>query len=176
MELLCQMSNISTQTNVFIICATNCPWDLDPAFLRRFQKRIYISLPSQEDRFELIQFYMRNSPLTNTFQDWGPFLKQTEGFSSSELADLASQAFLVPINELMDVKIWKMTVQGNYEPAVGSIDFSNCVCCELSDLPAGTAKGRRVQMQDLMATLKDFVKTVKDSDVKKYNNFCGYTQ
>lgn len=33
--------------NVFLLCATNCPWELDIAFLRRFQRRIYIPLPDR---------------------------------------------------------------------------------------------------------------------------------
>ena len=31
--------------NTFLLCTTNCPWELDPAFLRRFQKRIFLPLP-----------------------------------------------------------------------------------------------------------------------------------
>ena len=31
--------------NIFLLCATNCPWELDPAFLRRFQRKIFINLP-----------------------------------------------------------------------------------------------------------------------------------
>lgn len=98
MELLCQMSEISTQSNVFIICATNCPWDLDPAFLRRFQKRIYIPLPKREDRFEVLAYYMQNTPLSSTFNNWDPLLTETEGFSASELADLVTQAFWVRLH------------------------------------------------------------------------------
>jgi vacuolar protein-sorting-associated protein 4 len=33
--------------SVFLLCATNCPWELDSAFLRRFQKHIYIPLPER---------------------------------------------------------------------------------------------------------------------------------
>ena len=49
-ELLKQMegADSSSQTKgFFLLCATNCPWDLDTAFLRRFQRRIYIPLPGR---------------------------------------------------------------------------------------------------------------------------------
>lgn len=33
--------------HLFFICATNCPWEIDPAFLRRFQRRIFIGMPDR---------------------------------------------------------------------------------------------------------------------------------
>jgi len=32
---------------VFLLCATNCPWELDSAFIRRFQRRIHVPLPDR---------------------------------------------------------------------------------------------------------------------------------
>lgn len=47
-ELLKQIEGTGhNDSAVFLLCATNCPWELDPAFLRRFQKRIYIPLPGR---------------------------------------------------------------------------------------------------------------------------------
>ena len=50
-ELLKQMEGAdissSQDENIFFLCATNCPWELDSAFLRRFQKRVYIPLPDK---------------------------------------------------------------------------------------------------------------------------------
>lgn len=45
-ELLQQLDN-AINNEILILAATNCPWDLDPAFLRRFQRRIYIPLPNR---------------------------------------------------------------------------------------------------------------------------------
>jgi vacuolar protein-sorting-associated protein 4 len=49
-ELLKQMEgadNSDSGDEIFLLCATNCPWELDTAFLRRYQKRIYIPLPGK---------------------------------------------------------------------------------------------------------------------------------
>jgi vacuolar protein-sorting-associated protein 4 len=50
-ELLKQMEGAdgssSKDEKIFFLCATNCPWELDSAFLRRFQKRVYIPLPDK---------------------------------------------------------------------------------------------------------------------------------
>lgn len=56
-ELLRQMEGADTSADsggggggggrMFLLCATNCPWELDGAFIRRFQKRIYVPLPSR---------------------------------------------------------------------------------------------------------------------------------
>jgi SpoVK/Ycf46/Vps4 family AAA+-type ATPase len=45
-ELLIQMEEASKR-GIFLLCATNCPWDVDSAFLRRFQRRIYIPTPNR---------------------------------------------------------------------------------------------------------------------------------
>lgn len=73
----------------------------------------------------------------------------------------------------MDAKIWRLTADGYYEPATGSIDFSNCVCCNLSELPPGMAKTRPLSMVDLMVALKDATRTVSQADIQKYIDFCA---
>ena len=40
--------------HVYVIGATNKPWELDEAFIRRFQRRMYVPLPDQEARIEIL--------------------------------------------------------------------------------------------------------------------------
>ena len=40
----------NSQEGILVMGATNTPWELDDAFRRRFEKRIYISLPDPQAR------------------------------------------------------------------------------------------------------------------------------
>jgi SpoVK/Ycf46/Vps4 family AAA+-type ATPase len=52
--LLQMMDGVSTKPNLVVIGATNYPWKLDGAILRRFSNRIFIDLPKKEDIIKLI--------------------------------------------------------------------------------------------------------------------------
>ena len=54
--LLQMMDGINSKENVAIIGATNYPWDLDSAILRRFDTQILIGLPEREDMKKLLDY------------------------------------------------------------------------------------------------------------------------
>lgn len=55
-EILIQMDGLAkTNDHVFILAASNLPWDLDIAMLRRLEKRILIGLPDEDARISLFQ-------------------------------------------------------------------------------------------------------------------------
>ena len=54
--LLQMMDGINSKENVAIIGATNYPWDLDSAILRRFDTQILIGLPNRQDMKKLLEY------------------------------------------------------------------------------------------------------------------------
>jgi hypothetical protein len=58
--MLQMMDGIDTKKNVITVCATNYPWNLDGALLRRFNEQVYCNIPSAEDIKALIVKEMQN--------------------------------------------------------------------------------------------------------------------
>ncbi|XP_035720861.1 spastin-like isoform X1 [Vespa mandarinia] len=88
------------EERVLVMAATNRPQELDEAALRRFTKRVYVTLPDIATRIMLLQRLLakHNDPLTKEELKEMAFL--TEGYSGSDLTGLAKDAALGPIREL----------------------------------------------------------------------------
>ncbi|XP_072393780.1 uncharacterized protein [Diabrotica undecimpunctata] len=171
-ELLCQMGKIESNSNVFLISATNCPWDIDPAFLRRFRKRMYIPLPDHLERRDLFRMFTSDTPLEKSFNMWAHLIPKTEGFSGSDISDLVQQALNLPILELEDTKIWKTSSDGFYEPIQPhDFDLEDIICSELDDLPPCSVRARSAQPTDLENAFDGINVTVKRNDIAKYIEF-----
>ena len=85
--------------HLYVIGATNKPWVLDPPFLRRFSKRIFVPLPDNEARMS--QFRNYTAPLTLS-EDVGLELlaKLSDGYSGSDIKDICQSVQLRVVREL----------------------------------------------------------------------------
>jgi len=87
--------------HVYVIGATNKPWDLDWAFIRRFQKRILVPLPDSSTRLNMLKHY--SSTLTvGADMDLPELARLAEGFSSSDIRDVCQSAQLSLIGEFFE--------------------------------------------------------------------------
>ncbi|XP_074531378.1 spastin-like isoform X1 [Halichoeres trimaculatus] len=85
---------------VLVMGATNRPQELDEAVLRRFAKRVYVTLPDEQTRFTLMKNLLgkQGNPLSTSELSY--LAKKTAGYSGSDLTSLAKDAALGPIREL----------------------------------------------------------------------------
>ncbi|XP_041044318.1 spastin isoform X2 [Carcharodon carcharias] len=98
----------SGDDRVLVMGATNRPQELDEAVLRRFTKRVFVSLPNEKTRLLLITNLLakHGNPLNR--KDLEHLAKQTEGYSGSDLTALAKDAALGPIRELKPEEVRNM--------------------------------------------------------------------
>src|SRR5918999_435392 len=111
-QVLTEMDGIngkSKESKLYVIGATNKPWTLEAGFLRRFQKRIYVTLPDIASRINLFNQYTAPLKKENTLKN-EDLARFSEGYSASDIKDICQSAQLRVVNELfesgkaMDVK------------------------------------------------------------------------
>ena len=87
--------------HVYVIGATNKPWDLDWAFIRRFQKRILVPLADHTTRLSMLKLYSSNLQI-DTDVDLHELARLSEGFSGSDIRDVCQSAQLKLIGEFFE--------------------------------------------------------------------------
>ncbi len=117
-QFLTEMDGINVkgkEIKVYVIGATNKPWSLDQPFLRRFQKRIYVPLPTLDARINLFDLY--TGPLKKDPKISSRILgKQFDGYSASDIKDVCQSAQLKIVNELFSSPDYKEPTE-NEEPS-----------------------------------------------------------
>nr|6NYV_B Chain B, Spastin [Drosophila melanogaster] len=85
---------------IVVLAATNRPQELDEAALRRFTKRVYVSLPDEQTRELLLNRLLQKQGSPLDTEALRRLAKITDGYSGSDLTALAKDAALEPIREL----------------------------------------------------------------------------
>ena len=122
-QVLTEMDGIngkSKELKLYVIGATNKPWTLEAGFLRRFQKRIYVTLPDIASRKNLFNQYTAPLKKENTLKN-EELARFSEGYSASDIKDICQSAQLRVVNELFESGK-AMDVQANPRPITVS-DF-----------------------------------------------------
>lgn len=87
--------------HVYVIGATNKPWDLDWPFIRRFQKRILVPLPDYNARLQMFKLFTAQVTLSPDM-DLYSLSRMSEGFSGSDIRDTVQSAHLNVIGEFFE--------------------------------------------------------------------------
>ncbi|MDD3791767.1 MAG: AAA family ATPase [Candidatus Bathyarchaeota archaeon] len=87
--------------HVYVIGATNKPWDLDWAFIRRFQKRILVPLADHATRLNMLKHYVGTLQIAADV-DLRELARLSEGFSGSDIRDVCQSAQLKLIGEFFE--------------------------------------------------------------------------
>lgn len=97
-EFLVQMDGVGhDDSGVLVLGATNCPWSLDIAMRRRFERRVYIALPDAPARNVLFKVHLGQTPHNLQEADFERLAAMSEGFSGSDIKTLVTAVLMEPV-------------------------------------------------------------------------------
>ncbi|XP_052171401.1 uncharacterized protein LOC127787408 [Diospyros lotus] len=85
---------------ILVLAATNRPFDLDEAIIRRFERRIIVGLPSIENREKILRTLLAKEKVHEEL-DFKELASMTEGYTGSDLKNLCVTAAYRPVRELI---------------------------------------------------------------------------
>lgn len=86
-QLLSEMDGLSADNEgVFVLGATNHPWDVDVALRRpgRFDRMVLVLPPDEVARQAIMKYHLQSRPIANI--DLGELARRTDGYSGADLA------------------------------------------------------------------------------------------
>ena len=105
-QILTEMDGMGAKKSVFIIGATNRPDIIDPAVLRpgRLDQLIYIPLPDEGSRVNILKSVLRKSPVAPDV-DLEFMARTVHGFSGADLTEICQRAAKLAIRESIEKEI-----------------------------------------------------------------------
>ncbi|KAL8548620.1 hypothetical protein ACS0TY_007781 [Phlomoides rotata] len=86
---------------VLVLAATNRPFDLDEAVIRRLPRRLMVNLPDAQNREKILRVILAKEELAPNV-DLEAVANMTEGYSGSDLKNLCVTAAHCPIREILE--------------------------------------------------------------------------
>ena len=124
-QFLVEMNGVEANPEgLFVIGATNQPWDIDPALKRsgRFGDSVYLPPPKYGDRKRLFEFYTRNKPRSHL--SYGRLARITTGFSPADIERVCDRAAMLPLLHEYEKRIGRKLVMGDLIKVLKDKDFS----------------------------------------------------
>ncbi len=103
-QILTEMDGFDTTTNIIVLAATNRPDVLDPALLRagRFDRKVYVSEPTYDERIMIFNYYLKGKKLDDTF-NLASLAKRTSGLVGADIENIVNEAALKQAKENRNV-------------------------------------------------------------------------
>ncbi|EPS61247.1 hypothetical protein M569_13551, partial [Genlisea aurea] len=98
---------------ILILAATNRPFDLDEAIIRRFERRIMVGLPSADNREKIFRTLLSKERVDGDLS-FAELAAITQGFTGSDIKNLCISAAYRPVRELIHLERLKKEKQQHH--------------------------------------------------------------
>eukprot|EP00760_Papus_ankaliazontas_P032474 PhM_4_TR5836/c0_g1_i1/m.79645/K12196/VPS4; vacuolar protein-sorting-associated protein 4 len=157
-------------TGTMMLAATNMPWDLDPAFRRRFEQMIYVPLPDAAAREKYIGDNVVGGT-TVTPEDVHDLAEQMDGYSCSDIRNVLRHAAMAPVVELQRCRHFRLDMETQTWHPAASAEVEGAVEMSLTQLPRGGVVPRPMSVADLRAAMDRYPRSVSLATVSKYTQW-----
>ncbi|RAL46378.1 hypothetical protein DM860_015371 [Cuscuta australis] len=156
---------------ILVLAATNRPFDLDEAIIRRFERRIMVGLPSSESREKILRTLLAKENVENI--DFMELATMTEGYSGSDLKNLCTTAAYRPVRELIQREIQK-----NMEKKRKGEGQSSQAASDKEAMPERVINLRPLNMEDMKQAKNQVAASFAAegsimSELKQWNDLYG---
>ncbi|XP_050438883.1 vacuolar protein sorting-associated protein 4-like [Adelges cooleyi] len=180
-EFLVQMQGVGTNNEgILVLGATNIPWVLDAAIRRRFEKRIYIPLPAEHARLEMLKQNLGNTYHRLTEKDLKQLAAKTEGYSGADISIVVRDALMQPVRKVQTATHFKkVSGRGRTNPKVRVNDLltpcsptsPGAIKMSFMDVPSDKLLEPAVTTNDMLRSLATSKPTVNEEDMQKLKKF-----
>lgn len=164
---------------VVVLGATNFPYQIDSAIRRRFERRIYVGLPSREARYHMLRKGMP-SHLSDE-QVWA-LADYTDMYSGADLSVISKNVGYAPLAKLQKSTRFYRVPGGPWrtegDPGLqedqkarggqAALEEKECRLEELS----GDIEEPILNFEEVEAIAKRVNRSVSDADIKAHERFC----
>jgi hypothetical protein len=121
-QLLLELDDVSgNNEGVFLLAATNHPWDVDSALRRpgRFDRTLLVLPPDAAAREGVFRYHLRERPVAGI--DLAKLAKQTDGYSGADIAHICETAAEQALMDSVRRGEPRMIGPGDLEAAIGEV-------------------------------------------------------
>jgi SpoVK/Ycf46/Vps4 family AAA+-type ATPase len=121
-QLLTELDGVGTDNEgVFVLAATNHPWDVDPALRRpgRFDRTLLVLPPDPEARAAIFTTHLRDRPVSGI--DVRELVKKTDGFSGADIAHLCESAAEAALLDSARTGVARPIAMADFRAALGTV-------------------------------------------------------
>ncbi|KAJ3277569.1 hypothetical protein HK104_003197, partial [Borealophlyctis nickersoniae] len=167
----------SDPSGVIVVGATNRPFDLDEAVLRRLPRRILVDLPDKGERQEILDVLLKEEIVgSESAEDRKSVIEElantTEGFSGSDLKNLCIAAALNAIRDKLAAQTSSSSTSTHPSTLLLSSSFGRAMADEdLQRVLVSTHFTRAIESGDVVPSLNDRADLVRQ--LKQWDKVYG---
>jgi len=121
-QLLAELDGVEgSNEGVYVLAATNAPWDIDPALRRpgRLDRTLLVTPPDEPARAAIIEYHLRHRPIAGI--ELRRLAAATDGFSGADLAHLCETAAERAMHDSVTSGTVRMIEQRDFDAALREV-------------------------------------------------------